>query len=98
MPSAVRLGDVCSGHGCYPPRPNIAASNDVNVNGIGFHRVSDGWATHCCTSIPTECHDGTTIQGSKTVNVNGLPAARIGDSVSCGSTCLQGSSNVFAGG
>ena len=91
--SAVRLGDICSGHGCYPPRPNLTASNDVFINGLGAHRVGDSWQEHCCKS----CHGGTTISGSTDVFINGLPLARIGDQVDCGSVCLQGSTDVFSG-
>ncbi len=94
MPAVVRLGDKCSGHGCYPSRANDEASNNVFVNGKGVHRLGDHWTTHCC-GIP--CHDGTASSGSSTVFVNGKPACRIGDTVSCGSTMATGSPNVFIG-
>lgn len=94
MPAAHRLGDVCTGHGCWPSRPNVQASGDVFVNGVGWHRVGDAWAVHCCGP---SCHGGVLAAGSSTVFVNGLSAARIGDPVSCGSACATGSSNVFAG-
>ncbi len=41
MPGIVRLGDYCSGHGGYPPRPNDEASANVFVNSKGVHRVGD---------------------------------------------------------
>lgn len=47
MPGIVRLGDVCSGHGCWPSRPNDEASSNVFVNSIGVHRLGDHWITHC---------------------------------------------------
>jgi uncharacterized Zn-binding protein involved in type VI secretion len=94
MPSITRLGDQCTGHGCFPPRPNVAASSDVFVNGIGAHRVGDGWATHCCGP---SCHNSTAAAGSSTVFVNGRALMRIGDSIGCGSLVAQGSGNVFAG-
>jgi uncharacterized Zn-binding protein involved in type VI secretion len=94
MPAVVRLGDNCSGHGCYPARPNNQASNNVFVNGKGVHSLCDDWASHCC-GIP--CHDGIASSGSSTVFVNGKPICRVGDSVSCGSTMAEGSDNVFAG-
>lgn len=91
----VRLGDVCSGHGCYPPRQNVAASEDVFVNGRGWHRLGDGWAAHGCPlCVP---HGGAAASGSATVYINGRPACRIGDAVSCGSTMVQGSGDVFCG-
>ena len=94
MPAVTRLGDICTGHGCFPPRPNDEASADVFVNGIGVHREGDHWVTHCCVD---SCHDSNLQRGSPSVFVNGKPAARIGDAVACGSASAQGSPNVFFG-
>lgn len=96
MPATVRLGDQCTGHGCFPPRVNDSASSDVFVNGIGVHRVGDHWVTHCCPG--SGCHDSTQASGSGTVFANGLPVARIGDSIACGSSNQTGSGNHFTGG
>lgn len=93
--SAARLGDRCSGHGCWPPRPNAEASSDVFINGIGSHRKGDYWPTHCCGS---SCHDSVLAEGSPTVFVNGKEKGRIGDPVACGSAVIEGSPNVFTGG
>ena len=93
MPGVCRLGDICTGHGCYPPRPNVQASPTVFVNGIAVHRQSDTWATHSCSS----CHGGVLARGCHTVFVNGLEMGRIGDPVSCGSHVAMGSSDVFCG-
>lgn len=95
MPSVVRLGDVCTGHGCFPSRPNVEASDNVFVNQLGAHRVGDAWDSHCCGP---SCHSSTQSSGSSTVFVNGKPLARVGDTIACGSTNQQGSDNVFAGG
>lgn len=95
MPAVARLGDGCTGHGCFPPRGNDEASGDVFVNGRGAHRQGDHWPSHCCGS---SCHDATLSVGSGTVFVNGKPLARIGDQVACGSVVAGGSGNVFAGG
>jgi uncharacterized Zn-binding protein involved in type VI secretion len=95
MPAVTRLGDNCTGHGCFPPRPNVQASSDVFVNKIGAHRQSDAWAVHCC-GIP--CHSSVLAAGSSTVYVNKKQLCRIGDPVACGSVSAQGSSSVFAGG
>jgi uncharacterized Zn-binding protein involved in type VI secretion len=94
MPAVTRLGDKCTGHGCFPPRANDGASGDVFVNGIGVHRVGDHWVTHCCGP---SCHDSTAARGSGTVFAHGKAVMRIGDSVACGSAVAQGSGNVFAG-
>lgn len=97
MPAVSRLGDQCTGHGCWPPRPSTGASPNVFVNGIAAHRQADAWAAHTCPSIP-ETHGSTLAAGSSTVFVNGKQLARIGDPVACGSAVAQGSGNVFAGG
>ena len=94
MAAVTRLGDICSGHGCFGPRENDEASSNVFVNGKGVNRLGDHWVTHCCTII---CHDGVSETGSSKVFVNGKAAVRIGDSISCGSVSAQGSQNVFFG-
>ena len=96
MPAAARLGDQCSGHGCFPPRTGVNASGNVFFNGIPAHIVGNGWNLHCC---PRQgCHPGTIAVGLGSVFINGQPAARIGDSIDCGSSIAAGSSNVFLGG
>ena len=90
--AVVRLGDICTGHGCFPPRLNITASTNVSINGRGAVRVGDLWAPHTCETT----HTGVQVGGSLTVNVNGRPLARIADKISCGSFCAMGSTNTFA--
>lgn len=97
MPAVSRLGDTCTGHGCWPPRPSTGASPNVRVNGIAAHRQGDAWAAHTCPAIP-ETHASVLAAGSATVFANGKQLARIGDPVACGSSIAQGSANVFAGG
>lgn len=92
MPAIVRLGDYCTGHGCFPSRPTVQASPNVFSNGIPVHRQTDALAVHCCK----KCHAGNTAQGSPNVFVNNLQVARIGDPVNCGSRLATGSPNVFA--
>lgn len=94
MPAATRLGDICTGHGCYPPRPSIQGSGDVYTNSINQVRLGDMFDKHCCGS----CHTGNLAVGSSSVYVNGKPAGRIGDQVNCGSAVAVGSGNVFIGG
>ena len=95
MPAVSRMGDVCTGHGCFPPRANTDGSGDVFVNGVGAHRQGDGWESHQCGD---SAHASALASGSSTVFVNGKPLARIGDPVACGSAVAMGSSSVFAGG
>ena len=95
MPAVTRLGDLCTGHGCFPPRPSISASPNVYANGIPICRVSDSYAPHGCSNCPP--HPGNLVQGSPTVFINGLPVSRIGDALNCGSSAMTGSPNVFIG-
>lgn len=92
MPSVVRLGDSCSGHGSHPARTCIEASDDVFVNGKPVHRVGDAWETH---TDGNDTHGATTIQGSPNVFVNGKPVAFVGGGLSCGSVAAEGSPDVF---
>ena len=97
MPGVARLGDICTGHGCWPPRPSTGGSPDVFADGIAVHRQGDAWAAHTCPAIP-ETHASVLASGSATVFANSLQFGRIGDPVACGSAVAQGSSTVFAGG
>lgn len=93
MPTA-RLADLCTGHSCFPPRPNIQGSENVFVNSRPHHRLGDAWAVHCCGPI---CHASVTCSGSSSVFINSIPAARVGDMVCCTSAIMTGSFNVFEG-
>lgn len=92
MPGLSRIGDKCSGHGCYPPRIGITSSSNVFINNKGAHTQGDEWEEHYCGSSH---HNATSTGGSSTVYVNGKPAVRIGDPLSCGSVVAMGSGNVF---
>lgn len=92
--NVTRLGDVCTGHGCWPPRPNSQGSPNVYVNFLNVHRRTDHWIVHCCGS---SCHSSNLAKGSGTVFANYLDVCRVGDPVACGSASAQGSPNVYAG-
>ena len=94
MAAAARLGDLCTGHGCWPPRTGVSASPNVFINGINAHREGDPWNVHCCDG---SCHPGAVASGSNSVYINGRPAARIGDSINCGSLIAMGSEDTFIG-
>ena len=93
---AARLADICSGHGCWPPRLNYQGSPNKFVNNRPQHRLGDGWVVHCCPN--RGCHPGVLVTGSSSVFVNNRPAGRLGDLVNCGSIVATGSHNVFIGG
>ena len=92
---AHRRYDLCTGHACYPPRPNPQGSPNVFTNNrCQIRQSADVYLPHCCGP---PCHVGVVAQGSPTVYVNELQMARIGDPVSCGSAVGTGSPNVFVG-
>lgn len=95
MSAVTLLGQSCSGHGGFPPRPNTSAASTVYANGIAIHRQGDSWATHCNSS--PSCHASVLAAGSSTVYTENKQTCRIGDPVACGSVSAQGSDNVFAG-
>ncbi|NKX74564.1 PAAR domain-containing protein [Tritonibacter mobilis] len=98
MPKATRLGDIGSGHGChFPPTPSTGASPDVYVNGIAVVRQGDAYADHGCGVCPAPAHGRSLSGGSRSVFVNGKPAGRVGDAISCGGAADAGSSDVSFG-
>ena len=44
MPASSRLQDNCTGHGCWPPRPNNSASTNVFVNNKPMAIIGDAVA------------------------------------------------------
>lgn len=93
---ATRVGDMQSGHGCFPPTNAIKGTSNVFINGKPAMIVGGQYVTHCCP-LPG-CHPVILGSGSGTVSINGAPAGRIGDKIACGGSVITGSSNVFIGG
>ena len=88
MPPAVRLADICTGHGPCPPRPNVQASTNVYINNRGAHRKGDLWGNHCS-------HTTCAARGSQNVYTNNRDQERVKDPVVCGSYMATGSMNVI---
>lgn len=84
---STRLGNLGSGRGHGRPTPSIEASSDVNIDGIAAVRQGDAYAGHGCALKG----------GSGTVFINGKPAGRVGDALSCGGAVQSGSGTVFIG-
>ncbi len=99
MPAAARLGDSCSGHGCFPATPIVAGSSDVFINGKPAARQGDTVLLHACPcpKMPHGIHGRSISAGSSTVSINGKPAARVGDAVGCGGSVAAGSGDVLIG-
>lgn len=93
MPAIVRQGDMSSGC-CAPPRGNIQGHAKTLINGKPIHCKGHAWQPHACPKQPP--HGAVTVGGSSKSMAGGRPIARVGDSISCGSSCVQGSSDTFA--
>lgn len=94
-PSATRLGDMASDHDGAPPTPGIEASPNVTIDGIPAMRQGDAFESHAC---PDESeHSRSLSGGSGSVFINGKPAGRVGDAISCGGTVIEGSTSVTIG-
>lgn len=94
MPAASRKGDICVGHGCFPPTPATAGSPNVYLDKIPALRKGDAVAPHGCSNCPP--HGRAVSAGSPSVFVNGKPLARVGDGVDCGGSVSAGSGTVTA--
>ncbi|WP_353304005.1 type VI secretion system PAAR protein [Sessilibacter corallicola] len=94
MGNAVKLGDIGTGHGGFPPTPVISGSSDVFVNGLPAGRVGDSLLPHLKPKHPP--HPRSISSGSSSVFINGKAAAFTGGSVSCGGTTVGGG-NVTIG-
>lgn len=98
MPKATRLGDFGSGHAChFPPTPSIQASPDVFVEKVAIVRQGDAYAPHGCSTCPAPPHARSLAGGSGSVFINGKPAGRVGDAISCGGDAAAGASTVNIG-
>ncbi|MDR1514930.1 MAG: PAAR domain-containing protein [Synergistaceae bacterium] len=89
MPLITLKGMICTGHGCWPPRPSVEGTGLFDVEGIPVHLQSHAWAAHTCPDIP-ETHASVLAAGSNLFDVEGKQVGRIGDPVACGSTVAQG--------
>lgn len=94
MKPVTRIGDIHSGHECFPPTQCSSSSTDVFANKKGVMRVGDSFAPHGCP-IP---HSVIASTGYGKVLVNGKPCVRISSSTGCGATVVAGSPNVLLGG
>lgn len=92
---AARVGDLQSGHQCFPPSSAVVGSQNVKINGQNAMMVGGMYQTHCCPK--KGCHPPIQSSGSSTVFINGVPASALGDSTTCGSVTISGSVNVLIG-
>ncbi len=89
---AARLGDVGSGHGCFPPTPIIKGSPDVFINHRPAARLGDAVLVHGCGNCPP--HGRSISAGSDNVfigeaGVNGMEQACLKASKASGAAFVQ---------
>lgn len=96
MAAVAIAGGRSTGHGCFPPRPDIGPyANKTFVNGRPVQlagRTAYGPIHNCGKKFHAM---GTVTRGSSKTRVEGSPAARIGDRIACGDSVGKGSSNTF---
>ncbi len=95
MGNAVKLGDIGTGHGGFPPTPVCSGSPNVSIDGMPAGRQGDPLVPHAKPKHPP--HGRSIAAGSSSVFINGKPAAKSGKSVSCGGS-TQGGGTVTIGG
>lgn len=94
MPVAVRLSDIGSGHGSFPPTVTISASPNTFINSKAVHRKGDALAPHGSPS-PSPPHGRATSGGSSKTFVNSKAIARLADGIACGGVLVTGSPDTI---
>lgn len=98
MPAVTRLGDMSTGHGCFPPTAMILTPvSKTYFNGIlaGVMSTQCQFETHSCPPIVHPASERFISSGASKTYIEGYKAARIGDSIDCGDAVAEGSSNTF---
>lgn len=96
MPAQCRLGDMSTGHGCFPPTAiNGAVASKTSIEGAMAAMVDSTHPPHSCGNA---VHSGRKISGgSGKTTIEGRAAARIGDPINCGDAMAQGATKTFVG-
>ncbi|AUR86073.1 PAAR motif protein [Vibrio phage 1.081.O._10N.286.52.C2] len=97
MPALARAGDSTTGHETYPPTTVVGGSSKVTAEGVGvLSKDNLIHVTHCNTVDPYDCHAGSAATYSDKVFIEGSPAIRIGDTITCGDTVAGGAGKVIS--
>lgn len=95
MPGVTRVGDKCTGHDGYEPKPLIEGSKTFKVDGRFVGLVGCHYEEHSKPNADT--HQDYIAEGAPSVFIEGKPVARIGDKVSNGGTVAEGSTTFIIG-
>ena len=98
MPAVIRLTDMSTGHGCFPPtsltKTPIAKTFFNNLL-AGVIDTNCQYVPHTCDTVTHAGQERSPSVGSTKTFIEGKAAARIGDTITCGDACAQGSPNSF---
>lgn len=88
MPKITLKGHMCTGHGCFPPRPSNQGCTGFTINGVPVHLQTHSWSAHgCATCAP---HPSVLANGISGFTINEREVGSVGDPVACGSSVAQG--------
>jgi hypothetical protein len=93
---AIRVGDVSTGHGCWPPTTAAVGSVTSFTDQLPQVRMTDAYVLHCCPG-PPGCHPVMAAQGSQTAFTDQLASHCVGHALSCGDIAAIGSLTSFKG-
>ena len=94
MKPVTRVGDIHSGHQCFPPTKGSSGSPNVFANGRAVMRLGDNFKPHGCPKP----HSVIASTGYGKVLVNGKAIVRVSSKTACTATVVMGSPNVVVGG
>lgn len=99
MPAIALEGQKSTGHSGFPPTQAVGpytTKSFFNGKAIQLKDVTS-YESHTYSRISHSPEQRVVTEGSSTFFLEGKSVARIGDSIKCGDTIAQGSSNSFIG-
>lgn len=99
MTAIARLGDISTGHGCFPPTEMVTTPiKKTYINGVlaGAADPSCQFEAHTCGTVTHTRAERYPLpkSGTKTF-IEGYPIAVIGSDIACGDAIAQGSPTTF---
>ena len=98
MPAVSRIGDMSTGHGCFPPTALIQTPVTKTFFNGKLASVVNSATQHAPHTCGITTHSGSTrspSSGASKTFIEGKLAARIGDNIACGDAIAEGSPNSF---
>ena len=98
MPAVARIGDLSTGHGCFPPSPmktTLVKKTYINGKLPGVVDPECQFESHTCVLITHSQAERYPTNGTSKTKIEGYYIARIADDLACGDVIGQGSFNTF---